>query len=156
MFFQMLASFVQSVGQMTQANAAATSANYNARIASYNATVTTQEGQIAEQQVRQQTEINQGNLRANIGASGLAGSGSAMDVVSESAYNAEMSALNTRYNYKTKATGYQMESQLDTQKANSARTGGTFAAAGILLAGSGKAYQQYSSDNSGNQPFKFG
>lgn len=155
MFFQMLASFVQSVGALTQGNANAKAASYDAKIASYNSNVTTQEGQVAEQQVRLQTAGVIGQQRANVGASGFAGDGSAMDVLSESSYNAEMDALNTRFNYKTKAQGYQMQSGLDEQRAASSRTGGRLSAASILLAGSGKAYQQNYSDTAGNTPFRF-
>ncbi len=156
MFFELLATFVQAAGAMQQSNAASKAANYNRKIDLYNANVTEQQGQIAETQLRQETARRLGAIRANVGASGLSG-GSAADLLQESAYNAEMDALNIRYNAKTKATGYRMSAGLNASKAASEQTGGYLAASGILLAGAGKAYQQNASDTGyGVQPFRLG
>lgn len=155
MFFQLLASFVQGIGSIVQGNAAAKSANYNKRIDLYNATVTEQEGQIAETQLRQETARRLGSIRANVGASGLSG-GSASDLLEESAYNAEMDALNTRYSYKTKAQGYRMQGDLSEMQGKNAKTAGYLNAGSVLLAGSGKAYQQYTDDNTAGKPFRLG
>lgn len=153
MFFEMLASFVQAVGAATQSSAAARAASYNARISAYNANVTEQQGQVAETQQRQESARRIGLIRANVGASGLSG-GSASDLLEESAFNAEMDALNTRYNYKTKAQNYRMDSNLKTQESKSARTGGYLTASSILLAGAGRAYQNSSSGDTTGRPFQ--
>lgn len=156
MFFELLASFVQGVGAIVQGNAGAKAANYNKRIDLYNANVTEQEGQIAETQLRQETARRLGSIRANVGASGLSG-GSASDLLEESAYNAEMDALNTRYNYKTKAQNYRMQGDLEGMRAKNSKSAGYLNAGSILLAGSGKAYQQYTDDNAGaGKPFRLG
>lgn len=157
MFFQLLSSFVQSVGAFEQGNASAAAASYNQKISNYNATVTTQQGQIVEQQVRQASARNLGQQRANIGASGLSSDGSALDVLQESAYNAEMDALNTRYNYATKAQSYRMEGQLQGMQSENDKTAGGLNASSILLSGYGKARQQSQSDAGyGDNPFRLG
>ncbi len=157
MFFEMLSTFVQSVGALQAGSAASKAAAYNKQIDNYNSAVTLQAGQIAEDQLRRQATQSQGMNRANIGASGFSSEGSPMDVLQQGAYNAEMDALTTRYNYKTKATGYQMAGELEGQRGRSAATGSYLAASGTLLAGSGKAYAQNASDNSaGTAPFRLG
>ena len=157
MFFQLLASFVQSIGAIQQGNATAAAASYNKRISLYNASVTEQQGKIAEDQLRKDATRRIGAMRANIGASGLSSEGSAMDLLQESAFNAEMDALNTRYNYQTKAKGFRMEGELQGMQGKAAKKAGYLSASGILLAGAGKAYEQYSDDNStGKQPFRLG
>lgn len=156
MFFELLATFVQSIGAITKGNAAASAANYNQRIDNYNATVTDQQGQIAENTLRQQNTARMGMNRANIGASGFEG-GSALDLLESNAYNAEMDALNTRYNYQTKATGERMQGNLEGMRAKSEKSGGYLTAAGVLLQGAGKAYQQSNSDSGyGITPFRLG
>lgn len=157
MFFEMLSTLIQTAGALTSSGAAAKASNYNRRIEMYNSTVALQEGQIAETQLRQSAQRNMGQMRANIGASGLSTSGSAMDLIQESAYNAEMDALNVRYSAKAKATGHAMEANLASSKAKSARAGGYLTASGILLAGAGKSYAQNESTNIyATTPFRLG
>ncbi len=157
MFFQLLSTFVQAAGAFEKGNASAASAQFNQRISNYNATVTTQEGQIVEQQVRQAGARSIGQMRANIGASGLSSDGSALDILQESAYNAEMDALNTRYNYATKAQAYRMGGELQGMEAKNDKTAGINNAASILMSGYGKARQQSQSDAGyGDTLFKLG
>lgn len=156
MFFQLLSTFVQSIGAITKGNAAASAANYNRQIDNYNATVTEQQGQIAENTLRQQNAARMGANRANLGASGFDG-GSAIDLLESNAYNAEMDALNTRFNYKTKAASGRMQGNLEGMRAKSEKSGGYLTAAGVLLDGAGKAYQQSNSDSGyGVTPFRLG
>lgn len=155
MFFEMLASFVQSVGALSQGSATQRSANYNSRISAYNANVTEQQGQVAEMQQRQETARKIGLLHANFGASGLSSDGSATDILQESAFNAEMDAQNIRYNYSTKAQGYRMQGNLQTMEGKNARTASYLTAASTLLTGAGKAYEQ-NATTAGQQPFRLG
>lgn len=154
MFFDTLATFVQTVGALTSSNAAATASGYSKQIDLYNATVTQQQGQIAEDQQRRQSEQVIGQEKANAGASGAAG-GSAADVIMQSAFNSEMDALNTKYNYDTKATALEMDAKLAGQRAQSQRTGGYLTAAGILVGGAGKSYAN-NPDSVGVSPFRIG
>lgn len=153
MFFEMLASFVQSVGALTQGSATQRAANFNSRISAYNADVTENQGVVAEMQQRQDAARRIGLLHANYGASGLSSEGTPTDIIAESTYNAEMDAQYTRYNYQTKARGYRMEGQLQRMEGKNARTASYLSAAGILLTGAGKAYERNASV-AGQQPFK--
>lgn len=158
MFFDLLAAFVKSAGALTEGNAAATSARYNAQIDNFNQTVTLQEGQIAENQVRRNAAQVIGQAEANAGASGFSStSGSPVDVFQQSAYNAEIDALNTRYTYAMKARGYGMDAQLQRQRAAAAQEGGLLNASSYLLTGFGKSSQDSYADSSrGAVPFRLG
>lgn len=153
MFFELLATFVQSVGALAQGSATQRAANFNSRISAYNADVTENQGVVAEMQSRQESARRIGLLHANYGASGLSTEGTPQDILAESTYNAEMDAQYTKYNYQTKAKGYRMEGQLQRMEGKNAKSGSYLTAAGILLSGAGKAYERNASV-AGQQPFK--
>lgn len=140
MFFELLSTFVQAAGSMMKSNAQVTSAKYNEAIDNYNASVTQQEGIVAEQEVRQQAIQQTGQNIANAGAGGFSSSsGSAVDVIRASAYNAQMNVLNTQYSYAAKEKSFANQATLQGSRARAAEEGGWFDAAGILVSGAGRA-----------------
>ena len=157
MFFETLSTFFQTVGSLQQTSAAAKAFSYNSRISTYNAEVTEQQGEIAETQVRQDSRRRIGSIRANVGASGLSLEGSPEDVLGESAYNAEINALNTRYNFGVKATEHRMQAGLQKTRARSTRIGGYLSASGILLSGLARQRKRGAVvEAAGTQPFRIG
>ena len=156
MFFQMLSSFVQAAGAYEQGNAQAASARYNQQIDQYNSTVTAQEGAVAVQQQTERGEAAVGQERANAGASGLSPSG-AIGVIQESAFNAQMDVLNTKYTYAARAQSQQMAANLQGMQAGNDEEAGMLHASSILMAGYGKEQQMQQSDNGyGASPFRIG
>lgn len=149
MFWDVLSTFVNVVGNISQGNAQARAANYNQQIATYNAGRTREAGKIEEDRIRREARKKIGLIRANVGASGFALEGSALDVLAESAYNAEFDALATRYNYETSATSQDMQSRLYASEARDARRASYIGAASSLLKGATPYLE-------GRQPFKLG
>jgi hypothetical protein len=140
MFFDLLATFVQTAGALVNSQAQQTSAKYNQTIDNYNANVTQQEGVIATNAVRQQAIQSIGNNVANAGASGFSSnSGSAVDVIRDAAYNAQMNVLNTQYSYAAKEKSFANQATLQGDRARSASLAGDIGAAGILIGGAGRA-----------------
>lgn len=147
-----------AVGTIQQASAASAQANYQAKVAANNATIannmakdTRDRGTIAEQQQRQQTKQLMGRQRAAMGANGVElGSGSALDVIGDTAQIGELDALTVRGNYEREALGYQNQAQnfkndaaFARARASAAAAAGPMAAAGTILGGIGSVAQKW-------------
>ena len=84
-----------------------------------------------------------GKLLAGYGASGVTLEGTPLDVLEESAANAELDALTIRHQGELAARGYENTATLDTFAASGARTGGYISAVDELLTGGAKLYNIY-------------
>lgn len=99
--------------QQKQYNAAAQQADTNAQIAYNNAAVLEKQGEDMSQSnaanqenKRRRLAALQGQQRANIGAAGITASGSALNSMSDSAYNSEMELAIDSYNGRQKVDNY--------------------------------------------------
>lgn len=112
--FSALGSLASGIGQYQNGKSAAKAAKYNAKQAKTQARIYRllgdRQAQIIEQrgaeEERRQRVVGYkalGAIRAGYGASGIDTSGSALDVLEESARNAELDALTVRYNARTEA-----------------------------------------------------
>lgn len=90
---------MSAVGSIQQGKAAQQAGEYNAQSALL-------EGQSRENAQRAAAERNMGTIRANIGKSGATTAGTPLMVLAESAANAEIDALNTRYTATRQADVY--------------------------------------------------
>lgn len=150
----MASTAVSVASNLQQGGAAAKAARYNQNIARYNAGETRKAGVIEENRVRREGQRRLGAMRANAGASGLDG-GTIDDLMAESTFNAEFDALATRYNYNSKATGYDMEADLYGSSAKDAKTAGYIGAASALLKGGTSIYARNADYTTGGL-FKLG
>lgn len=112
---------VGAVGAIRGAQAEAGAANYNAEMARRDASA-----KEAAQRVQQQRQLS--NIRASVGKSGATMEGTPLMVLAESAANAEIDALNTRYSGIA-------ESNLYSSRAKNARSAGNLRAGTSLLSG---------------------
>lgn len=135
------------------------SANYRAQqqAEEYNATIQAQNAQVSRQQANAREETQRrrarqalGEQRAALAQAGIGLSGSAADVYGQSAANAELDALNIRYEGELDARGLLAQSELSRYSgqtagvnARSARSAGRLDAASSLLAGASNAYGSY-------------
>lgn len=133
--------------QSAQYRAQQDAANYNAEIQSQNARVARQQAGAREEAHRRQARQVLGEQRAALAQAGAGLSGSAADVYGQSAANAELDALNIRYEGELDARGLLAQSELTTfegkvsgMNAKSAKRAGYVNAASSLLAGGSKAY----------------
>lgn len=147
-----VASTVSAISSGIQQNRAlsqqADAAQYNAGLSENQATQAFASGVQRESAQRRSAAQTLGEQRAAFGASGVdANSGSALDVQLQSTRNAELDALQTRYEGILTGQNYQQQAamgvyQADTLRssASNARNSSYVTAAGNLLGGLGSAY----------------
>jgi len=155
MFWDTLATFVDTVGVLQQGNAQTKAAAFNAKMSEFNANATQQEGIMAEDAARRKAAYAIGQQRANIGASGFTG-GSSDDVLADSMYQAQLEALTTRYNYNNKATSLRQQGQLQKSESKNAMYGTLIKASASLLKGSTSYYKNNTDYGAGSTLFKLG
>ncbi len=144
------------VGSIQQANAQAASAQSQVDAAEWNADKARKDAQAAliqgnarESLQRRQARKEQGNLRAGLVENGIAlDSGTGADLVQESSLNAELDALNIRYDASLNAAGMKDQANMFDVEASSAKSrksqakqAGYFGVATAALSGYG-AYKQ--------------
>lgn len=112
--------------------------NYNASIAERNAQLARQQGEDEAAEQRRQTKRLIAQQNNTFGALGLtSGTGTAFDLVSESAYMGELNALTSKYNRDLEAWNYDNEAiSLRYQGEVAASKGRMGLVTGILKAGS--------------------
>lgn len=126
-----------AVSAISQASQASNAAKYNAQVAEQNAQIARQQGAAAAEAQARQAKQQLGKMQANYAASGVdVGQGSPLDVLADSAAQAELDNLNTRYNYDLRARGFDNTSNLERSNASNAMSSGYLNAAGGAL----KAY----------------
>lgn len=135
------AAGLQAFGDVRQGQEANAVANSNANAEQINAEVAAKEAALREQTKRAETRRILSAARARQGASGLAMSGSFLDVQAESARNAELDALTIRYGGKVDQTRSRNEQRLLKASGKNAVTGSYLNAATSLLGGAARLNQ---------------
>jgi hypothetical protein len=142
---------VSAYSSYSQAQDAKAADEYNEKVADQNAISAEQQGQEQAQLQQQQAAKTIGAAVAGYGASGVeSGSGSALDVLSESASNSELDRQNILYKAKLQANGYQDEGDLDSAKAATRDEQGELGATAAILSGAGKAAGDVGAGNEAN------
>lgn len=110
--------------------------------AAYNARVLRMQGKVAEEQAlvseagqRRENQQFLGKQAAAFAESGVGYGGSALDVMSQSAKEAELDALTIRYKGQLAKFGYQTDAELAKREGNSAFLSSALLAGGELLKG---------------------
>lgn len=143
----LIGTAVSAVGAIQQGRAAEKAANYNAAIADRNAVVATQQAAANEAAQRKIDRRRMGAMRAGYGASGVTSDGSVLDVLGDSIAEAELNALNIRYEGDLAAQGYGDSAASSRASGKDARTAGYMQAGSSLLLGGSKAYDIYERKN---------
>lgn len=138
---------MSAVGAISQGNAAKKSADYNAAIADRNAVVAQQQASANEEAQRKIDARRMGAARAGYGASGVTSDGSVLDVLGDSIAEAELNALNIRYEGKLAAQGYGDTAASQRAAGRNAQASGYMKAGASLLQGGSKAYDIYQRGN---------
>jgi hypothetical protein len=128
---------VSAAGAIQSAIASSNAAKFNASIANRNAQLATLNAQEQERRQRRLGRKRLGALRANIGASGVALTGTPLDLLADSAAQEELDALTIRHQGKLKSTSLNLQSGLlKTQAKNELISGGLKAGSALLLGAS--------------------
>lgn len=117
-------SVIGALGAIGQGRAASDAANYNARLAEM-------EAASKERAQRDASQRQLAGIRASLGKSGATSAGTPLLVLADSAANAEIDALNTRY-------GGALQSSIYRASGADARRAGAIRAGASLLTGFGQ------------------
>ena len=132
-FLPAISTVLSTVGTVASVMGAIQGGKAEGAAADFNAASATQEAQARENAQRAQAQRQLGTIRAGVSKSGATMEGTPLAVLSESAANAEIDALNTRYSG-------QRESALYTARGQNARTAGYMRAGTSLLSSAGKYF----------------
>jgi hypothetical protein len=121
---------------------------YNAQVARERADVEKQAYNQREEQIRREGRTALGKIRAGLAQSGAGyGTGTALDVERESMINAELDALNIRYEGELRSKAllqeaglYEISAAENIEAGQQARKAGYIGAAGKVLSGLGYMY----------------
>lgn len=126
----------KAVGSIVEGNAGSAAAKANARIAGQNADIARAQGYAREESFRRRSRMELGEQAASIAQSGVdPTSGSALRTANQSATNAELDAMNIRYEGLMHGLGFDREAALERARAKQARIGGYMGAVASILGG---------------------
>lgn len=115
-------------------------AEAEADLASENAKAAAQQANAAEEVQRRRNRSILARQRAAIAESGIGFGGSAEVLQQDSAVQAELDALNVRYEGRMRGLGFRTDANVARQRAKNALAGGFLSASGQLLGGMADAY----------------
>jgi hypothetical protein len=128
-------SAVSAVGMVQQGRAQSAAAEANAQAMETQAAQERLAAGAREESFRRETRQFLGTQRAALAQAGVGLSGSAYDVARTSAVNAEMDALNIRYEGELAARGLQGQAAMSRFDGKQARTAANWGAGAALLQG---------------------
>lgn len=135
------AAAVSAVGAVYSANSQAAAMEGEANQAKMNAKIASQQAGAREDMQRRENALRLGEQRAAFAQSGFdPSSGSALTLQGQSAANAELDALTTRYEGQLQALSFNTQANNLKRQASSTRSSGYLNAAGSLLGTVGKSY----------------
>lgn len=130
-----ISTLVSAIGSIQQGQAATSAARSNAQIAASNAQIArataAQDAEAKDRENRQRL----GAIAASFGASGVTAAGTPLDVLGDSARQAELDRQTILYKGEIRALGFSNTAALDTAQAGNAQRAGFFKAGSALLSG---------------------
>lgn len=137
-----IAAGVAAVGAYQQADATKKAANFNAEVEMQNQQLAQREAQFNASQQQRETYQRLGAIRAAQGHSGGEGDqGSVLDVIGDTAAQAEIERQNIIYGGQLKSRGFANSAMLDIQAGKNAETSGYLKAGSALLGGGIDSYK---------------
>lgn len=136
--FEIAGNLNEGLAQDREGRATAKALEHNAELKERNADQIERQTAEDERRLRIQNRAIIGTARANYGASGVTLEGTAMDVLQDSAANAEMDALNFRLGGTRQAESVREDAQGDRERAKSVLRATKFNALSAIF-GAGKA-----------------
>lgn len=140
-----------ALGAMQSAQAQSNAAKYNAQLAERNAQISRQAAAADEERQRRAAYMQQGAARASYGAAGVDLEGSPLDILEQSALQAELDAQTIRWKGEVGAGGYEGEAGLNRSRASSAMTSGYMGAGSAILLGGAKMEERLSNRSQGDK-----
>ena len=137
-FMSVVSSLAQGVAGMQAADAQAKAYENQAKVKEAQSAQALEKAQLEARLLRERGERFKGTQKSLLGASGVAvNSGSALDLLADTAYGVESDVSMTKYNAQLEAWGFQTEAANLKGQASMAKSQGKYAMlGGILGAGS--------------------
>lgn len=129
------ATVVKAGGQILGGGSKKDAAEYNARVAEDNARLASEKAALDARRVRRMADETKGSIRAAAGASGITMSGSAMDVMAETATLAEEDVLLVQHSGEVRADNLMKEAALSQFQGKQAKKSSYISSASTLLRG---------------------
>ena len=137
-----------AVGQVQQGKQAKATAKYNAAIESQRAADTEERGRNEEARIRREGEGAKGRQIAQLAANGIEiSTGSASDLIADTAMMTELDALTVRSNTEREAAGLRSSSESLLAQGSNAQSNANFGAAGSLISGAASVNSQWTKYN---------
>jgi len=130
---------ISAIGAIGEGISGQRAASFNAHALDSNAGFALQQGAENQRRIRRSNSQFQGAQEASIGASGLQLTGSALDVLSDSAIEGELSALDAKVAAENKAKGLRSQATIERFRGKNARRAGFITAGTNLLQRAEKA-----------------
>lgn len=131
---------VGAVSSISQAQQQKNAAKYNQKVAENQAVAARQEAAANADTQRRKAAKTIGSMQASYAASGVSMEGSPLEVLEESARNAELDRLSILWSGDTRAMGYEATSKLENNRASNAMASGMLSAAGSAFKGFASSY----------------
>lgn len=128
-------NILSGVGQLYAGEVADKVGKYNAAMDLQNAKLEEEQAAVGEDRQRRMSYKALSSIKAGYGAAGVTLEGSPLDVLEESATNAELDALLIRQGGQVRAQRYRASALLSRYEGKAAKYGSRFAAAGSFLKG---------------------
>lgn len=129
---------VSAIGSMFSGEGRAQAHEYNAQIAMQNALIARQQGEAAAEAQGRDAKRKLGSMVANFGASGvMTDSGSALEVLADSARMAMLDNLTIKYNANLKALSASMQGDMERSAGKNSRTAALLGAGAGAITGAG-------------------
>jgi hypothetical protein len=124
-----------AIGSIAQGNAANAAAQANANALTQQAEAENRAAGAREEQQRRANRQFLGGQRAALAQAGIGVEGSAYDIARQSSINAELDALNIRYDGQLAAKGLRDQAMMQRFEGKQAKTAGFFGAGAAILQG---------------------
>jgi hypothetical protein len=139
---QAVGGLMNASAQLNQGKMDHELANYNARLSEAEAEDTLEKGFRDEQNLRRDYEYFRGDQEVAIAKSGVAFSGSVLDVLADGSARAELDAMNIKYAAQQRSTALKEDARVGRIRGDAARTQSRSAAMGSAI---GTAANMYTS-----------
>ncbi len=131
-----MGAIIQAAAEWRKGVAGFEQSTYNARVAKQNARIAEADGAAEQAAIRREARAAMGSAIAQQGASGIQlGTGSALDVLNESALNAELNAMAARRVATIRGQGLRAEAKMHRRSATQALIGGAIGAGSEIYSG---------------------
>ena len=143
--FQAFGTGVSASGELAQGSSASRAASYNASVADAQSRDALARGTIEESRYARQASQFAGSQRAQIGAANVTRSGTALDLLGDTAQIASEDTQTIRQNTQREASGYRSQAQELRRQSKAYGRAGILNAGSTLLTGGARAYGMWKS-----------